>query len=195
MKVKGLIAAALAAVMFAGTAVYAADAGIKKGDYVSMGVYNNTPLMWRCVGEDDNGKLMFCDSVICYKPYDAAGEHTPSDADRTTGGSNLWSQSNIRDWLNSDTDKVNYSCQNPPTSETVWLRYNAYDDEAGFLTNFSDTEKQAIKRVTLKTALSTADASLSDGKYDGLFLDSEWEEKTIEQNYQNTDDKVFLIKI
>ena len=42
---------------------------IKIGDYIQMGTYEGTPIVWRCVAEDDNGPLMLSDRVLCdYMP-------------------------------------------------------------------------------------------------------------------------------
>jgi len=56
-------------------------------------------------------------------------------------GRNYWQSSNLREWLNSSEEKVNYTC-NSPSKER--LGNNAYDDEPGFLSEFTPEEQNAI---------------------------------------------------
>lgn len=44
---------------------------IKVGDYVKMGTYNNSSILWRCVSIDDNGPLMLADRIVDTLAYDA----------------------------------------------------------------------------------------------------------------------------
>lgn len=41
------------------------------GKYIKLGKYNGKDIVWRCVGEDDNGSLMLSDNIIDTLPYDA----------------------------------------------------------------------------------------------------------------------------
>ena len=143
-------------------------------------------IKWRCVAFEkvtryDNGKpvidstqtsktyqdgylpLMFADTIVCgNKEFDAGYDgvsyksHTRGE-NRGSFGSNYWGDSNIRDWLNGDyaanthTKKSDWSCGNRPY----------YYEEAGFLTNFSGTEKAAVKTVTQKSLLADADKNIS----------------------------------
>lgn len=176
---------------------------IQIGNYVQMGTYYDTPILWRCVafekitGYDTNGNpitdstdtvttyqdgylpLMISDKILCLKAFDAktsvnteAGSHSRS-TQRTTAGtgataataysatacSSYWADSNIRCWLNSDAaaGNVEWLCGNPPSGSSVGVKYNAYDQEAGFLTSFSNDEKAAIKTVTQKSILIECD--------------------------------------
>ena len=65
---------------------------------------------------------------------------TGSDA-RKSMGSNYWVSSNLREWLNSDSKTVRYT-QLPPDAKGV--KAYPYADEAGFLTGFTEVEKNAI---------------------------------------------------
>ena len=123
--------------------------------------------------------LMISDKILCLKAFDAktsvnteAGSHSRS-TQRTTAGtgataataysatacSSYWADSNIRCWLNSDAaaGNVEWLCGNPPSGSSVGVKYNAYDQEAGFLTSFSNDEKAAIKTVTQKSILIECD--------------------------------------
>lgn len=135
-------------------------ATINIGDYVQMGTYYGQPILWRCVDIDANGPLMLSDKIICLKPFDAetssnttTGSHSRNSY-RQSYGSNYWGDSNMRSWLNSSASagNVNWLCGNPPIDSEVY--YNAYDQEAGFLTNFTQEELNAVKSVTQKSLLS-----------------------------------------
>ncbi len=146
---------------------------INVGDYFQMGKYNGDPILWRCVDIDENGPLMLSDKILCMKPFDAYGVNTNSSHGRgyvssqVTGyyrqkwGSNYWSDSNIRDWLNSNASAGNvvWSCGNPPDKSHVYNGNNAYDTEAGFLTGFTAKEQSAMKIVEQRQALDAYEHS------------------------------------
>ena len=117
------------------------DSDIHIGDRIILGVYNGEPIKWICVDIDANGPLMLSEKVLCNKEFDAPGEDELFHTDgwgyvRKRSGSNCWSDSNIRQWLNS-SGKVNYShC--PPS----------YSDEVGFMSCFTQSELKQIKQVT-----------------------------------------------
>lgn len=174
--------------------IYATEP-IKTGEYIMMGEYYNKPILWRCVGEDENGILVLSDDIICYKEFDSRGDHGNGSRMRTSYGSSVWSESNIRCWLNSDETEVNFVCGNPPTYDTVWLHKNPYDKEPGFLTNFDEAEKNAIKEVQLKTCVEWSDSEIADGKYNKLTF-SDFDLNKIENKevyFQYTNDKIFLL--
>lgn len=56
-------------------------------------------------------------------------------------GSSYWTTANIREWLNSNKSTVRYTT-NPPTAQLT--NNNAYDNEAGFLNEFTQEEQDAI---------------------------------------------------
>lgn len=126
---------------------------IKLGDYVQMGGYNGTPILWRCVAfekikeYDANGNpitdstdtkteyedgylpLMLANTAILFRAFDTYGSNTKGSharGGRTNGGasSGYWGDSNIRDLLNSSATAGN----------VVWSCGNSpsYDDEVGF---------------------------------------------------------------
>lgn len=47
---------------------------IQIGDYITLGTYQDEPIVWRCVDIDENGPLMLSDKILCLKAYDANGE-------------------------------------------------------------------------------------------------------------------------
>ncbi|MGM9936152.1 MAG: DUF6273 domain-containing protein, partial [Candidatus Ornithomonoglobus sp.] len=169
-----------------------AETTIKLGDYVQMGTYYDEPILWRCVsfekikGYDNEGNpimdatdtvteykdgylpLMISNSIICFKPFDAAGNvasgsHGRGNGDgygsgkygRRTQGSNYWGDSNIRCWLNSNATagNINWQCGNPPSIDNVYDGFDSYDNESGFMLNFSKIELNSICSVTQKSFL------------------------------------------
>jgi hypothetical protein len=189
------ISAVLCAVTIVITAMIStafAENNLKIGDYIKLGSYNQQPILWRYVGDDENGKLFVSKDIICFKSYDAAGKES-DQKDRTTYGSNIWSESTIRSWLNSTQVKVDFAYGNTPDKENVWNGYNPYDKAPGFLTNFNNDEINAIKEVTLKTKLNDADSALADGEYNSVSYDYSFAKSTELQKYQSSVDRVFLL--
>lgn len=170
-----------------------AESEIQLGEYMRLGSYNGSKIIWRYVGDDENGKLMLSDEIVCYKAFDAAGEHKNTAESRSSFGSNLWSESNIRCWLNSESEQVDYVCGNPPSAESVWMHLYPYDSEKGFLTGFSSDEQSAIKTVSIKTKLNPVDASLSEGELSFPKMESNGGMTMKTCDYQTTEDKIFLL--
>ncbi|MDA3846431.1 MAG: hypothetical protein PF505_07790, partial [Vallitaleaceae bacterium] len=112
---------------------------LKVGDYVLYGRYEHEPILWQVINIDAEGNpLLFSDSIISYKAFDAIELSEDQINDITVNeyrneyGNNNWALSNIREWLNSDTVIVEYTTSIP--SETgVSNGDNAYDYEKGFL--------------------------------------------------------------
>jgi len=86
--------------------------------------------------------------IVCQKAFDAAesGEAWQGDDDVKRNGSNAWSNSNIREWLNSSSKTVKFTTKAPTKSAVLY--YNAYVDEPGFLSNFTRTERNMINAVS-----------------------------------------------
>ena len=186
---------------------------VKVGDYFQMGTYYGKPILWRCVDYDENGALILSDKIICLKAFDASGDNMNGSHGRGKPntlfsskvyyrefyGSCYWGDSNIRDWLNSEASagSVVWSCGNPPDSEHCLNNANPYDQEAGFLTNFTSAERSAIKTVTQKLLLEGDEYSETFGPdyhiYNSYIAD-------IMQNYdtaysETATDRMFLIGI
>lgn len=145
------------------------ESKIQTGEYIQMGKYNGEPILWRCIGEDEHGAAMISDKIIDVKPYDASGSETTgyvywgnrtmmssharydnlSDTitqNRITAGSNFWGDSNMRSWFNSSAEagSIKWLCKNPPDKTHVYNGINAYDNDEGFLRNFTDKELGAM---------------------------------------------------
>ena len=75
---KKLIMIFISIVMFIGTySVYAETSDnnlIQDGTYIQIGKYNEDPILWRCIStneDDENGKLIISDRILCYKCFDS----------------------------------------------------------------------------------------------------------------------------
>lgn len=138
------------------------SAPLKIADTIKFGTYNNTDLEWTVfdINEDGTAQIV-TNQIITFKAFDSAesGEsymyngqfYPPGNPDNVnnfellvqTIGNNDWSTSNIRTWLNSDSQYVKYD-DAPPISKGMADYKNGYDTEPGFLYNFTAEEKSAI---------------------------------------------------
>lgn len=83
-----------------------------------------------------------------------------------TLGNNDWSTSNIRSWINSDSQNVKYE-DSAPISKGMADRMNGYDTEPGFLYGFTDEEKEAIlteKNLTKEYYKSNGEDVVTENK-------------------------------
>ena len=119
---------------------------IQIGEHIQLGKYNNEPIIWQYVADDENGKLILSDKILCVKTF---------------GKDNFWQDSFIRKWLNSTAKE----------GEVDWLTYfeedyveiDSYRYEKGFLNkdNFSAGERNIMKTVTQWTMLPENHLDLS----------------------------------
>lgn len=176
------------------------SSSIKVGDTITLGKYNGKDIIWVCVLIDSNGPLMMAKDVLCNKAYDASGVNDKYHSDgwgyiRKERGSSCWYDSSIRQWLNSSEQSVSWThC--PPKSGSVTA--NAYNEEAGFLTNFTDKEKALIKEVTRIVNVNIWETKRS-GYCDGGSSDTVYQSLTKSSvnfknyYYKNITDKMFLL--
>jgi hypothetical protein len=130
-----------------------------------------------------------------------AGQKLVYDYYRERRGSWYWLSSNLREWLNSDQENVGYTNE-PPNSSN--LGSDSYADEAGFLTNFTTAEKNAIAVTRHRGYTRGVDSSVKDGGSTDLNFSSSFdtpfanyycsgvEDNWGSFNYKISDDKVFL---
>lgn len=71
---------------------------LKTGQYIYFGSYNNEPLKWVVLNNDDNGLLLWCDNIVEFMEFDQADETNTENV----YGSNSWIESDVRKWLNSE---------------------------------------------------------------------------------------------
>ena len=134
----------------------------KVGDIITMGTYNGKPIEWIVLDIDDKGnKYILAKDSISIKAYDSAesgewnkiNDTTEFERDKeaeysdeeliNAKGSNDWSKSNIRIWLNSQDEKVKYEGTSPD-SKALYDSRIAYDKEEGFLNAFTKDEMNKI---------------------------------------------------
>lgn len=178
--------------------VHAGDSKVNIGDYIYLGTYQGEKIKWRCIGEDSNGKLMLSDQILCKKSYDAkySGYKNYIRAER---GSNRWTESALRHWMNS-AGVVDWSNRSVPSAANLDGE-DAYDEEQGFLSSFTDSELQCVKTVTQKTYLNNLDADKADGGSSKFDFDANGYHRELFETlagatdkwYENTTDQFFLI--
>lgn len=176
MKVKGIMSLMLCILMLmtmfplsgqmtiganASTADVDASNSINIGDCITLGRYKGEPIVWRCVGVDENGPLMLSEKILCFKSFDAKGNH--GNYYRNKEGTNNWNNSCLRHWLNS-YGVVDWADRPAtPSVGNVFNGYNPYANELGFLSSFSPNELSAIKAIEQKTYLNALDSKIADG--------------------------------
>lgn len=151
---------------------------VSVGETVLFGSYLNEDISWRVlkISEDKSQAILISADILTMKAFDAAeggrynydkgkeywAENSGADTDMAlqvrVRGNSAWSTSNLRTWLNSETELVSYSDQ-PPGAGAMAEKKNGYQDEAGFLYGFTEEERGAIveKELTTKgNALSGA---------------------------------------
>lgn len=142
------------------------DVNVKlaEGDTVTFGTYLGEPITWRVIqaGEKDEAVLI-SEDILTFKAFSAAesGRYNRDDeqndywsmgetkADQNlelqayVRGNSRWDNSDIRTWLNSDQENVVYDGIGPVESAMSEAK-NGYIEEPGFLTGFTEQEKDAI---------------------------------------------------
>ena len=136
-------------------------AEINVGDYIRLGSYNSRPIVWRVIGAGENGTdslLLISDKILTLKAFDAK---TDGAVDSMTNysemkGSNRWSTSSLREWLNSSESSVAWAHGNLPDTNNVKHGIGAYDKERGFLNdgNFTEAERSVLLPYTYDVPIS-----------------------------------------
>lgn len=153
---------------------------VQVGERVLFGSYLNEAIEWRVLrlSEDETQAVLVAAHILTMKAYDAAESgHYNYDGDRDywtreseadtdmalqarVRGNSDWSISNLRTWLNADTEVVAYTDQ-PPLATAMADKKNGYQNEEGFLCGFTQEECDAIVETELVTrgnALSGRDS-------------------------------------
>ena len=186
----------------------ASKPNIKIGDYVQMGKYNGSSILWRCVSIDADGPLMLADKIVDTLAYDAKTNDNSNSKShsrsykRDSYGSNYWKDSNMRSWLNSTATagNVDWLCGNPPKDGYV-SGTGAYNNKAGFLNEFSKAEIAAMKTVTQRSLVSHPEYKKGivegDANSDLLYYTdiSEAVANYDSSYFETTTEKVFLLDV
>ena len=104
-----------------------------------------------------------------------APEPSNSNSDRRTDGSNRYSQSAIRQWLNSDAEAnagwwtAQTSTDATPTNPSAWVNW------PGFLKCLPEGFVNRLQPVKVQTATANVDSNVVDTTYDKVWLPSKEE--------------------
>lgn len=141
------------------------------------------PIVWKIIGIQHPGYpagtvTLLSERILTLRSFDAREPNNPNP-EVSTGGSNRYSQSNIRQWLNG-TGTSWYSEKNEydesPSSPYVENAQNAYATQPGFLSSLSTKMKAALRDTTLTVAKNTITAGGgSENVSDKVFLLSKTE--------------------
>lgn len=142
---------------------------VEAGDTIVFGSYNGEPIEWRVlrVSANTNTAVLVSKHILTMKSFDVAesGSYNyyngqdywfedvnaeSAEVLRQIHGDNDWARSNIRTWLNSESENVKYEDQKPLLISTSEYK-NGYDTEPGFLNNFTKEERAAILETEVKT--------------------------------------------
>ena len=162
---------------------------VQVGETVLFGSYLDEDIEWRVlrISEDGTQAVLIASHILTMKAYDAAesGRYNydgdkdywtrESEADTDMAlqmrvrGSSDWSASNLRAWLNADTEVVNYTDQ-PPVAAAMAEKKNGYQNEAGFLYGFTQEERDAIVETELVTKGNALSETENVTTYDRVWL-------------------------
>ncbi|MCM1190952.1 MAG: toll/interleukin-1 receptor domain-containing protein [Butyrivibrio sp.] len=168
---------------------------VQVGDTLVFGSYNSEPIQWRVLRlEEQDGRqtaVLVSRYILTMKAFDAAesgkynhdetGDYISMESEADfdmelqayVRGDSSWRKSNIRTWLNAETELVSYEGQAPVSSAMSEL-HNGYQNEPGFLYHFSAEE---IK-ILVERECHTPGNALEEGEIvtrDRVFLLSEAE--------------------
>lgn len=175
----------------AGNAAQAAAVDLSLGVSVELGTYGGEPIVWRVlhISEDEEQLILVSDRILTMKAFDAAESgkyNSDGDTDYWTveiedkmleshvRGSNLWCDSNIRTWLNSEKENVVYKDQ-APTASAMSEKKNGYSNEAGFLHGFTEEERAVLREMRIFTIGNVLMDSAGTETDDRVFLLSQEE--------------------
>ncbi len=172
---------------------------MEQGSYITFGSYQGEPILWRVIGSNAFGDpLLYSEYIIDYMAFDNAFWMANTDKNY---GNNYWAASDLRTWLNSQTEYVKYDKDGGPTSGTVKDGWNSYDREPGFLYGFTEEERAAIfssrNRQLMDEVNQTGDAVENpeaplhgyEGDIEGCLTNYD------EAKYLYSTEKVFLLDI
>lgn len=134
---------------------------LPSGSRIKLGKLKDTPLQWKLSRDTVTNELRLVlertsVTLLGKKSYDAAEPSNPV-AERRASGNSRYLYSNISQWLNSDKDAnewytPSHTYDAPPT----------YQNEAGFLNQWSELEKSVLNINDWKTINATIDGSGED---------------------------------
>ena len=144
----------------------------------TLTTYNGKPIIFMVMehshtGDPQNSTALITEKIITLKAFDA--KEKSGDSNRVNYGNNRYLYSNIRQWLNSQKNAPWYTAQHSaddvPSNRNVYNGYNEYDQENGFLTNFSTQMKNSLLQATKNVVKnSAADGGGYENVIEKIFL-------------------------
>ncbi len=124
------------------------------GTYITMGSYKGDKIAWQVVDVDTitGDAVLVSANIVDYMVFDAAESGIAGyGSSKEASGSNVYSTSNVFEWLNSDEQSVTYSTALPKASGISTYEdfegnqvIGITDTQAGFLQSFSMDERAAM---------------------------------------------------
>lgn len=137
------------------------------------------PVIWKVAdinhqGYPDNSITLITERIVAIRPFDAMEPNSAIQQNKYCGN-NVYSVSNIRQWLNSDAEAgqwytAQHSVDQAPTGTYV-DNINEYADDSGFLNGFSSEFKKSL----LETTLIAVNKNVTETVIDKIFLPSDEE--------------------
>lgn len=135
-------------------------AKIKFGKY-SVNGETALPITWMVVAKNHvstpsyptNSVTLITERIIDLRAFDGREPSNPN-SDRKYYGNNTYSLSNIDQWLNSDKSNwytATHTYDTPPNNDYTGMG-TPYDTRPGFLSNFSDAEKNLLLTTNIRAA-------------------------------------------
>ena len=148
--------------------------------------------------DKEGNPLLYAENILTYKAFD---DQLWVANTAKNYGNNYWASSDLRAWLNGVGDEIAYDASGAPKSGTTKDGWNAYEEEQGFLTEFTNEERDAIVLTKHKQLIDEVNSTSSsvvnkDAKlhrYESAMKDclTNYEEA----RYLVTEEKVFLLDI
>jgi hypothetical protein len=157
------------------------------GSKIKFGTYKvegstKLPIIWQVADKNHpgypvNSVTLITEKIIDLRGFDAK-EPTNDNADRQGYGNNRYLHSNLRQWLNKTGHPwfIKQHTADETPNDTGMSQPTGYDDELGFLSNFTADELSILLDTTLTVAKNTVtDGGGSETVTDKIFLASNTE--------------------
>lgn len=161
------------------SAIKSAGDALLEGDFLYFGSYEGQELVWQVIHEEDGNALLFCHTPFLSGQFEASiNKYTayPSPTAQVVYGSSSWRTADLRTFLNSTADNVEYSGEGFDYSLMPYGAIGTYDDNnsapsyagrTGFLNeqNFAEEEVALLEPVTRNTLVPHTDPEHQGGDY------------------------------
>ena len=130
------------------------------GTKIKFGSLYGSKIVWRIANKSGSSITLISNGIIARYAFDAK-EPNNGDSDRRNYGNNRYRYSNLNQWLNSEAGagswySAQHSADHAPDSTSV-VSENPYKSAAGFLSGFTEKEKNYLKTVSRAVGKSDTD--------------------------------------